>query len=188
MRAWVAAAACLAIAGCATRVADIDHRMLLPQGGDRIELGPQQLFVMPIALAQPEPAFPPVEAGAAPVGVTVCAELWLSADGDVTRVMPFDGAPGCAPEGDASARVYAQAAAEALRQWAFTPATICEFPPQALAKRERGDCTGSEVEVRHVPVRLDYAFTFSSRDGKRRVGVARTQPAGGAPSSSSAMP
>jgi hypothetical protein len=168
-------ATCLVLAGCATRVANIDHRMLLPQGGDRIELESQQLFVMPIALVQPEAAFPPQAAGAAPVEVTVCAELWLSADGDVARVLPFDGAPDCAPKDDADVGAYAQSAAEALRRWEFTPAMICDFPPQALDKRERGDCTGPEVSVRRVPVRLNYAFTFSSRDGRRSIGVARRQ-------------
>jgi hypothetical protein len=170
-------------AGCATRIANVDHRMLLPQGGDRIELESQQLFVMPIALGQPEPAFPSMQPGIAePVEVTVCAELWLSTDGDITRVAPFDDAPGCAPGDDAGALAYAQAAAEALRRWELTPAMICDFPPQALDKRARGDCTGPEVEVRRVPVRLNYAFTFSSRDGKRRVGVARrSQQEGGAP-------
>lgn len=171
----VAMALVISASGCATRFANIDHRMLLPQGGDQIELQSQQLFVMPIALAQPQPAFPPQEAGAAPVEVTVCAELWLSADGDVARVLPFDDAPDCASKDDADASGYAQAAAEALRHWEFTPAMICDFPPQALDKRERGDCTGPEIEVRRVPVRLDYAFTFSSRDGRRSVGVARTQ-------------
>ena len=50
---------------------------------------------------------------------------------------------------------------------------ICDFPPQAIEKRERGDCTGPEVTVRRVPVRLEYAFTFSSHDGRRQVGFTR---------------
>lgn len=166
----------VATVGCATRSASVDHRMLLPPGGDRIELEPQQLFVMPIALSQPEPEFPLAEAGTTgPVEVTACAEVWLSAEGDVTRVTPFHDAPECEPGADPEMRGYAQAVDAALRRWEFTPAMICEFPPQALAKRERGDCTGPEVTVRRVPVRLNYAFTFSSRDGKRQVGIARRQ-------------
>lgn len=164
-----------AIAGCATRSASVDHRMLLPQAGARHELAPTQLFVMPVTLAAPEPAFPVVADEPAPVEIVVCAEVWLSADGEVTRVAPFDGAQDCADGTAPRARAYAQSVADALRRWEFTPAMICEFPPQALDKRERGDCTGPGVVVRRVPVRLDYAFTFSSTEGRHRVGVARRQ-------------
>jgi len=176
---WAMAGLVLAIAatGCATRSKNVGHRMLLPQGGDQVELASRELFVMPVALASPEPVFP--EAAAASVDVEVCAEIWLSADGDVTRVVPFHDAPGCAPDGDPAVRDYAQAVGDALRRWEFTPAMICEFPPELLAQRDEGNCTGPEVSVRRVPVRLNYAFTFSSRDGKRRVGVARQRPLGG---------
>jgi hypothetical protein len=163
----------IAAAGCATRSASVDHRMLLPEAGARHELAPMQVFVMPVTLAAPEPAFPVVVDAGEPVEVVVSAEIWLSADGDVTRVAPFDGAPDCAAGAEPRAQAYAQSVADALRRWEFTPAMICEFPPQLVDKRERGDCTGPEVAVRRVPVRLDYAFTFSSRNGRKQVGVAR---------------
>jgi hypothetical protein len=165
-------------AGCATRSSSVDHRMLLPQGGDRVELESRELFVMPVALASPEPVFPEMEAPAATVDVEVCAEIWLSVDGDVTRVAPFHATPECAQGADPAMRDYAQAVEAALRRWEFTPAMICEFPPELLARRDEGDCTGPEVTVRRVPVRLNYAFTFSSRDGRRRVGVARQRSPG----------
>lgn len=167
-----------AAAGCASRSAHVGHRMLLPQGGDRVELQSRELFVMPVALASPEPVFPEHADGS--VDVEVCAEIWLSADGEVTRVAPFDASPECARGADPAVRAYVQAVDAALRRWEFTPAMICEFPPQLLARRESGDCRGPEITVRRVPVRLNYAFTFSSRDGKRRVGVARRQASGGA--------
>lgn len=179
---------CLYLAACATHLASVDHRMLLPQGGNRIELEPQQVFVMPIPLAQPEPEFPQsIEAGL-PVEVVVCAEIWLSEDGDVAKVAPFEGSPDCASATTPPFEAYARSVGAALRRWEFTPAMICDFPPQAIEKRERGDCTGPEVAVRRVPVRLDYAFTFSSRDGKRRVGMVRTPSAGDVPRASSAAP
>jgi len=171
MQAMAGLVLAIAATGCATRSTHIDHRMLLPQGGDRVELESRELFVMPIALASPEPVFP--ETAAASVDVEVCAEIWLSADGDVTRVAPFHDASGCAPDGDPAVRDYAQAVGDALRRWEFTPAMICEFPPELLAQRDEGNCTCPEVSVRRVPVRLNYAFTFNSRDGRRRVGIAR---------------
>lgn len=163
--------------GCATRSSSVDHRMLLPQGGDRVELESRELFVMPVALASPEPVFPAAAAGS--VEVEVCAEIWLSADGDVTRVAPFHATPECAQGADPAVRDYAQAVDAALRRWEFTPAMICEFPPELLAMRDEGDCRGPDITVRRVPVRLNYAFTFSSRDGTRRVGVARQRASDG---------
>lgn len=167
------AVACALAGGCATRSASVEHRMLLPQAGPRHAVESTQFFVMPVTLAAPEPVFPPVAAGAGAVEVTVCAEVWLSADGDITRVAPFDGAPECVATTASQSRAYADSVAEALRRWAFTPAMICEFPPELLDRRAEGDCTGPDVAVRRVPVRLDFAFTFSSRDGERRVGVSR---------------
>jgi len=162
--------------GCATRSTSVDHRMLLPQGGDRVEVESRELFVMPIALASPEPVFPEAAGGSVDVGI--CAEIWLSADGDVTRVAPFHATPECAQGADPAMRDYEQAVGDALQRWEFTPAMVCEFPPELLAMRDKGDCRGSEITVRRVPVRLNYAFTFSSRDGRRRVGVARQRASG----------
>ena len=163
----------MACAGCATSSASVDQRMILPESGARHELASTQFFVMPVTLASPEPVFPAAADAMAPVDVVVCAEIWLSADADITRIASFDGAPDCAAGTDPRTQAYAQSVAAALQRWEFTPAMICEFPPQSLDKREHGDCTGPEVAVRRVPVRLDYAFTFSSRYGRRQVGVAR---------------
>ncbi len=174
------------LAACATGSASVGHRMLLPDTGARHDIASTQLFVMPVTLAAPEPAFPAVAEAAKAIDVTVCAEVWLSADGDITRIAPFDGAPECADGASPQAQPYAQSVVAALQHWEFTPAMVCEFPPERLDKRAQGDCTGSEVTLRRVPVRLNYAFTFSSRDGRRRVGIARgTVPQQVAPGSTS---
>ena len=176
----LAAGALSAVAACATRSASIDHRMLLPQAGAQHAVESTQFFVMPVSLAAPEPVFPET-GGTAEMDLTVCAEIWLSEDGDVSRVVPFGATVECAQTSTEPALAYTQAVVEAMRGWEFTPAMICEFPPQSMDKRERGDCTGPEVAVRRVAVRLDYAFTFSLRNGRKRVGVARKLPVEAAP-------
>jgi hypothetical protein len=163
----------LAGTGCATHGASVGHRMLPPGDGARHEIAPTQFFVMPMALAAPEPVYPAIVDTTAALEVVVCTEIWLSADGEITRIVPLDDAPGCSPGTDTGLQAYAQSVATALEGWEFTPAMICEFPPQAPDKRGRGDCTGPEVTVRRVPVRLDYAFTFSNRNGRKQVGMAR---------------
>ena len=171
----------VAATGCASRSASIEHRMLLPQAGARHAVASTQFFVMPVSLATPEPVFPELAEGAGAIDLTVCAEIWLSEDGDVSRVVPFDATVECAETSTERALAYAQAVVEAMRGWEFAPAMICEFPPQSMDKLGRGDCTGPEVAVRRVAVRLDYAFTFSIRNGRKQVGVARKLPADAAP-------
>src|SRR3546814_3220273 len=146
----------IAATGCATRGTSVDHRMLLPQGGDRVELESRELFVMPIALASPEPVFPETDAAAATIDVEVCAEIWLSADGDVTRVAPFHATPECAQGADPAVRDYAQAVGDALRRWEFTPAMICEFPPALLARRDEGRSEAHTAELQSL-MRISYA-------------------------------
>lgn len=155
--------------------------MLLPETGTRHATDATELFVMPLVLAAPEPAFPETSGQPASFELTVCTEVWLSEDGDIARVAPFEGAPGCAHGDDPRALPYARSVATAMPRWEFTPAMICEFPPELLHKRASGDCTGSGITVRRVPVRLNYAFTFSVRDGRRRVGFDRAAAPGEVP-------
>lgn len=147
--------------------------MLMPQAGPHHDVAQSEFFVMPIELVTPSPLFPDAEkATHAPV-VAVCAELWLSLDGDVTSVQPFHDTEECAAPVQDATRPYLKAVLAALKGWEFTPAVICTFAPEAIDKRARGDCTGDGVTLRRVPVRLNYAFVFTSANGKREVGVQR---------------
>jgi hypothetical protein len=173
MRCRLLCIACLLATGCATHVAGVDRRMLLPETGARYEMASAERFVMPIALDAEDPAFPADVATAASVAVTVCADLWLSANGDITRSAPLYGAGGCEAAPSAALRPYEAAVAEALQHWSFSPAMVCTFADAAAAERAHGDCRGAGVAVRRVPVRIAYAFTFTVRDGRRRVDAAR---------------
>src|SRR3546814_11436416 len=97
VRAMAGMVLAIAATGCATRGTSVDHRMLLPQGGDRVEPESREPFVMPLALASPAPVFPATADAAATTDVGVCAETWLSAAVDVTRVAPVPSTPESAP-------------------------------------------------------------------------------------------
>src|SRR3546814_17566301 len=114
--------------------------MLVPQGGDRVGRESRELFVMPIALASPEPVFPETDAAAATIDVEVCAEIWLSADGDVTRVAPSHATPECAQGADPAVRDYAQAVCGARRRGAFTPAMVCRLEERRVGKKGVSTC------------------------------------------------
>ncbi|HET7656442.1 MAG TPA: hypothetical protein VFK18_05585 [Luteimonas sp.] len=169
MRGWLLLAATLA-GGCTSTVETVDHRMLLQPGTAQYRMAELDLFVMPMELEAPLPAFPAdVVAGDVPA-IEACAELWLSSDGEVTRVAALHDLPGCS--GGGAAAPFEQAVVQTLGQWSFTPARVCRFREDQRAQREQGDCRG-DVEIERVPVRLAYAFRFERRHGRAEVGSRR---------------
>jgi hypothetical protein len=151
----------------------VDYSLLLQPGQPQYAMDDLTLFVMPMELESPQPAFP---AGVPPGDVpplTVCVEAWLDAAGDVARVAPARGGEGCPAAGVAGLVPYEQAAVQAMQAWSFSAAAICHFPEALRAQRERGDCRGSEVALEHVPVRLTYAFTFERQAGRAQVAAAK---------------
>lgn len=163
--------ACLA-AGCASTVETVDHRMLLQPGTAQYEMADLDLFVMPMELEAPLPGFPAGVVDADVPPVEACAEIWLSSEGEVTRVSAIHDLPGCAGEGDRAAAPFEQSVLDTLRGWSFAPARVCRFREDQRDKRAKGDCRG-DVEVVRVPVRLAYAFRFERRHGRVDVGSRR---------------
>ena len=145
--------------------------MLLQPGTATYEMDELELFVMPLELQTPLPVFPSAIEAAEVQPVTVCAELWLSASGDVTRVAPIHDLPGCAEDDDVAA-AFEQSVLAGLARWTFIPARVCRFREDQRGKRERGDCRG-DVEIVSVPVRLAYAFRFERHQGRVAVGSRR---------------
>ena len=169
MKHW-ACVATLLLAGCASTVETVDHRMLLQPGTAQYEMDELELFVMPMELDAPLPGFPEGLAAAEIEPVVACVEVWLSKDGDITRVAPVHDLPDCGD--DASATPFEASVLDGMRQWTFTPARVCRFREDQRALRERGDCRG-DVVVERVPVRLAYAFRFERREGRATVGSRR---------------
>ncbi|MDQ2701557.1 MAG: hypothetical protein M3Y70_01815 [Pseudomonadota bacterium] len=170
------AAACL-LAACATRVAKVDHHVILQPGTVQHELNAFELFVMPMELEAPLPAFPVAYAKGDLAPMVVCAEVWLDANGDANRVAPLQQEPDCPARADARTMAFEQAVVVALQHWMWGPARICRFPANLREQMERGDCTGNEVDVVRVPVRLAYAFTFERSNGRVSVQASSSLPA-----------
>jgi hypothetical protein len=188
-RALAAAALAVLLTACAAGVAHVDpapadstrvdHALLKPAGQPQYQMDDLSLFVMPMELDAPPPAFPAGGAGGDVAPVTVCVEAWLDDAGDVSQLVPARGADGCPERADPAAAPYEQAVVQAMQAWSFSAAAICRFPERLRAQRERGDCRGKDVELTHVPVRLTYAFTFERHAGRAQVVSARLR--GGSP-------
>lgn len=164
------------VAGCATRSASVDQRLILPQSGDRYAMEDRQLFLMPMLLGNESPEFPSSLQLHDLPPTTVCAEVTISDTGVVERVTPLRDAEGC---GDGAAPLVAdlERSVEArLLQWRYEPAAICTFRDAQAMEEADGLCLEQQAERKPVAVRLAYAFTFEVREGKGR--VARNRVAG----------
>ena len=179
----VAVAGLVLLAACATPAAHVDdappdsarvdYALLMQPAQPQYRMDALTLFVMPMELESPTPAFPAEVAPGDVAPLTVCVEAWLDAAGDIARVAPARGGDGCPAAADAALAPYEQAAVQALQAWSFSAAAICHFPEALRAQRERGDCRGSGIELEHVPVRLTYAFTFERQAGRAQVAAAK---------------
>ena len=160
------------LAGCATRTAGVDQRLILPEGGARHEMAENQAFVFPAPQGNAPPAFPVGFGKDELPPTTLCATLVVEADGAVRDVAILD-EPGCMDAG--TQPLLASAVIDAVSAWRFTPPVFCTYPDAAARDRDwdgRG-CPGEVVEIRPVAVTLAYAFTFEVRNGRARVGASR---------------
>lgn len=177
MRMLAVLAASCVLAACASRVARVDHQVILQPGEVRHELESLELFVMPMELDAPPPGFPAGYAEGDLEPLEVCVEVWLDASGDPTHVVALQQEPQCPPRMDMRVAAFEQAVVDALWHWHWTPARICRFPQHLQAQMERGDCTGREVDIDKVPVRLAYSFTFERKAGRASVQANSSLPA-----------
>lgn len=173
----MALAASALLAACASRVARVDHHVILQPGTVQHELEALELFVMPMELDAPTPEFPAEYASGDLAPLVVCAEVWLDEGGDTRRVATLRQEPDCTAGDDARALAFEQAVVGALQHWMWTPARICRFPAHLREQMDRGDCTGREVAIDNVPVRLAYAFTFQRSNGRASVQARSNLPA-----------
>ncbi|WP_411833035.1 hypothetical protein [Pseudoxanthomonas mexicana] len=173
---WLALASCAAVAACATRVHNVDQRLILPEGAARYEMADSQAFVFPMPQDNAAPSFPEDYAPRDLPPTTICVAFVVDAQGAV------DDAKALSEEGCAPPERYAplrDAALAAVSQWRYQPAMFCDYPDAATRDRDwngRG-CAGDDVRARVVAVSLAYAFTFEVRDGERRVRTAKAKTA-----------
>lgn len=154
LRLSVALLAVGMVAGCST-TREVDMRMLLPAGAPLMHVPENQVLLMAAPLSQPMPAFP----ADAPVKgeVSTCIEMVVDASGGVSAATPLYGLPECPlAQAQIDPRIVAAALA-AVRQCQFFAAALCTFPEGAA---RNDDCSGPDVAVTPVAIKLSYVFTF----------------------------
>jgi len=162
-----AMALCVAIAGCATGTSHVGQRLILPDGAARYEMQPHQAFAFP-QLDNPPPSLPADDALRDLPPTTICVGFAIDEEGRVGRPMPL-AQDGCLDPQQAP--VLRDAALQAVAQWRYRPAMLCEYADAAARDRDwtGNGCAGDAVRASAVPVSLAYAFTFEARRGRVEV-------------------
>lgn len=157
-----------------TRNANVDQRMLAPEGGaggpariERYTLAPTEVFRMPQPQDAGNPELPADSPRQTLAPTTVCARVIVDAQGGVQRVEPLADRDDCAAGTDAASADLVQAMVSKVRQWRFEPAAICHFAAD-LPPADPQSCEGAQ-SIEPVPVTLLYAFTFEVEQGRVRV-------------------
>lgn len=187
MRAGLVAGALvtLSLAGCAnrlvtqtqdtlTRNANVDQRMLMPEGGadgaakvKRYALSPSEVFRMPQPQDAGNPELPADSPRQTLAPTTVCARVVIDAAGAVQRAEVLDDRDECAAGAQSANADLVAAMLGKVRQWRFVPAALCRFAANQ-SPLASGQCDGAQ-SVKPVPVTLLYAFTFEVEQGRVRV-------------------
>lgn len=167
----------LGCGSCASHIASVDQRMILPQSDNRYELDPRQAFIYPSPLENASPAFPESFNRSDLPPTVVCARLSISEQGAVNDAAALQQEGECGSHATEVGRQLEQAVLTTLRQWRFEPASICTYPDLASKERDKNEtgCNGEGVTATRVAVSLGYAFTFQIANGKRKVHAARTR-------------
>lgn len=168
----------LGCGSCASHIASVDQRMILPQSDNRYELDPRQAFIYPSPLENPSPAFPELFDQSDLPPTVVCVRLSISEQGAVEDAAVLHQEGECGTQATGVSRQLEQSVLATLRQWRFEPASICTYPDLASKERDKNEtgCNGEGVTATQVAVSLGYAFTFEIANGRRKVvGVTRTR-------------
>lgn len=173
------------LAGCAsqqhlttvdTRNENVGHQRLQPAAAgaagqiQAYTLGASEGYRMPQLYAAPDPVVGERDPRTALPPTTVCLQVVVDAQGLVERSMPLTDRRECSAGSATENAPLLQAAQEAVAQWKYSPAAVCQFAAGKVPAN-RGDCQGAD-SIEPVAVTLQYAFTFEIVRGQHRV---RTQ-------------
>ena len=114
-------------------------------------------FLMASPVSQPMPAFP---AGTSRgTDVSACVEIVVDESGAVSSTTPIYALPECPLRQSEIDQRFVAAVVEVVKNWQFLAAAICTFPPDTP---KTDDCSGNNVVVSPVAIRLSYVFSFQS--------------------------
>ena len=141
-------------------------KMVIPPIAQVMDVPKDKSFLMAAPVSQPLPEYPTgVKRGAS---ASVCIEFVIDEKGAVSSAAPLYALPECPGSRVELDTRFVDSAVEAASQWQFLAAAICTF---SQGVEPTDDCSGNDVVVTAVAIKIAYVFTFQS--GGRVTAVAR---------------
>lgn len=164
-----------ALGGCTSLSHSVNASAYLPPDAPRIEVQSHQRLLLPGEFGpRTMPDYPdavPPRRGALAVA---CLSFLVDEGGEVQDIRPqdFPGAD-CGTEAPEGIEPFLHSAREAVAQWSFIAAAICEYPTADAAKAANDQCSDA-VSLTPVAVRLAWTFRFRV-DAAGRTSVSATR-------------
>lgn len=108
----------------------------------------------------------------------VCLEIEINERGEVYHSRPLYGIPGCPVDAQAVEPAFVATAESAVTHWRFAPTVVCMFAEGVDADAEGNDCANEGAKIEPLAIRLAFAFTFITTDGKPKTSVDALSPSG----------
>ena len=171
---WCAVVLVVCLAGCARQVrpgpvGDVQVGMLIPSGASAWEEKPNERFLVAEPVGnQSMPDYPSQYLGSDLEERLVCVEIVVHPDGHVSSARHNREAMEC--QHGSIEPAFVDSAVATISGWQFFGAQLCRFPEGV----EPDDaCTGDDVDIVPVPLRLTYVFAFSQMEGEGQVQAVR---------------
>ena len=142
--------------GCKS-TSQVDMRMILPAGAPVMDIPEDKMFLMASPVSQPMPTYP--EGVSHTAEVSTCVEMVIDETGAVSSATPLYGLPDCPQQQASIDPRFVGSSIEAVKNWQFLAAAVCTFPPGTSMTE---DCSGDDVVIAPVAIKLAYAFSFHS--------------------------
>lgn len=94
--------------------------------------------------------------------VDICLELVIGEHGGVESSKLIKDMPSCNGSwvSNDAYSLFVDSARDAVSEWYFLPTRVCIYPEGVDADKQSDDCSGKDVRVRDIPIKLAYRFTF----------------------------
>jgi hypothetical protein len=142
--------------------------MIIPLGATMAEQRDHERILAPGIIDGPLPAFPPGAAG--DIDTHVCAEIVVTADGDVGTIVQRDDYPGCEPLGSGLSQLLFPSVADRLATWQFFAGGICTY------LQDERECERPGARIERLAMKLSYAIHFARTNGEQSVSRSASLP------------
>ncbi|WIH04138.1 hypothetical protein KHF85_15160 [Xanthomonas translucens pv. graminis] len=137
----------------------VDRQMVLPAAASRQELESKQVFIAPAPIQMPMPSYDMDMGKGLKENATICIEMIITSQGEVSSVRPLNIDSECAPVNSIENTTLFPKVSAALLTWSYIGAGICTY------KEKESECDSSEAPIAPIPVKLAYKFRFSKSNG-----------------------